>query len=232
MIFGKKNQILPAVMLSALAVSCIRSDKIQENSGTLANFTTDFGSDHPGPVGKFWKISATSPSGRPAGWNILNFDGKNVLTVGDINHHSSDTFNLCWTKEIRFLNGTLTTRLKAVRGVIDQGGGLIWHVADENNYYLARYNPLEKNLRLFIVENGERKTLGNMRTFFAANEWQDLKIRHIGSHIEIFLNGNKVIDSDDGSLKNSSGGVGFWTKADARTMFDFLKVENDLAYVP
>jgi hypothetical protein len=35
--------------------------------------------------------------------------------------------------------------MKAVAGKEDQGGGLVWRAMDSNNYYVARYNPLEDN---------------------------------------------------------------------------------------
>jgi hypothetical protein len=56
-------------------------------------------------------------------------------------------FNLCWTKDIAFEDGEIEVKVRADTGKEDQGGGLIWRARDANNYYVARYNPLENNFR-------------------------------------------------------------------------------------
>lgn len=44
--------------------------------------------------------------------------------------------------------------------MIDQGGGVVWRARDSKNYYIARYNPLENNFRVYKVEAGRRVQLG------------------------------------------------------------------------
>jgi hypothetical protein len=44
-----------------------------------------------------------------------------------------------------------------------------------------------------------------------------------GEQIECFLNGRKYLDAKDDTFKNP-GRIGLWTKADAQTYFDDLRV--------
>lgn len=135
------------------------------------------------------------------------------------NHTFGGTFNLCWTDTISFLSGEIEVRFKAVKGEEDQGGGVIWRVQDADNYYIARFNPLENNFRLYYVRDGARKTLADSRIKLASGEWHTLRIVQHGDRFEGYLNGNKLLEGTD-TLFTKSGGVGLWTKADAVTFFD------------
>ncbi len=70
-------------------------------------------------------------------------------------------FNLCWTSDPAFADGEIRVRFKAISGREDQGGGILWRLRDKNNYYVARFNPLEDNFRLYFVRAGHRKTLAS-----------------------------------------------------------------------
>ena len=115
---------------------------------------------------------------------------------------------------------------KAVKGEKDQGGGLVWRYQDANNYYVARMNPLEDNFRVYKVVGGKRsKEFQSADVKVPAGEWHTLKIKHVGDHIECFLDGKKHLDVKDDSI-DKAGKVGLWTKADAQTYFDNLKVSE------
>lgn len=113
--------------------------------------------------------------GRPAGeWKILETGtanhGKHVLgqLMGKGAEHAY---------KIVLIQGTTATDLDVrvsflpISGKADMGGGLIWQAADDRNYYLARANPVEQNIRIYRVENGIRHLLQNF------NQTIDLK-RH------------------------------------------------------
>jgi hypothetical protein len=55
----------------------------------------------------------------------------------------------------------LSVRLKAIAGKTDPGGGLVWRAKDARNYYLARYNPLDDNFRVYKVVAGKRAQFRN-----------------------------------------------------------------------
>lgn len=176
-----------------------------------------------------WKVEATNQNGPLATWQVIKDatapSGDRVLALTRTNHTSGRNFNLCWTNTVSFLDGEIDVRFKAVSGKEDQGGGVIWRVMDKDNYYIARFNPLEDNFRLYTVHNGHRKTLADASIALSAGEWHSLKIAQNGRHFEGYIDGKKLLDGTD-SLFSKPGGVGVWTKADAVTSFDDFSVRS------
>jgi len=175
-----------------------------------------------------WQVDATRRRGPLATWRVIEktavSSGNHVLALTRINHTSGGTFNLCWTKSISFLNGEIEVRLKAIKGKEDQGGGVMWRVQDNKNYYVARFNPLEDNFRLYTVHNGVRRMLANARVRLPAGKWIAMKIIQKGTRFEAYLNGRKLLTGSN-DLFTKPGGVGLWTKADAVTSFDDFSVK-------
>ena len=87
-----------------------------------------------------------------------------------------------------------------------------------------RYNPLETNLRLYVVKDGNRRMLADAgKLDIKTGEWFTIKVVQQGDLIEGWLNGKKLLEKKDRTIP-SSGGVGFWTKADAASSFKDLRV--------
>ncbi len=149
---------------------------------------------------------------------------RNVLALTDPKGGSRDTFNLAWTDQVRFEDGRLSLRFKAVSGRVDQGGGPIWRAQDRANYYICRANPLEDNVRLYYVKNAARQQLASADVTIAPDTWHTLTIEHAGNHIVCSFNGKTRLDVTDDTF-SEGGGVGLWTKADAATIFDDLQMK-------
>ena len=114
--------------------------------------------------------------------------------------------------------------VRADSGEIDRGGGLIWRAQDERNYYVARYNPLERNLRLYTVRDGVRRMLADAPGLaVGSGEWFALKVVQRGTRIEVALNGRTLIEFADDAF-TAAGGVGVWSKADAVSAFDDFRI--------
>ena len=111
----------------------------------------------------------------------------------------------------------------AIAGVGDMGGGLIWRARDHKNYYIARANPLEQNIRFYRVVNGVRHKLKNFNHMISIKTWQTLRVVARGNRFKIFFNEQPVIDISDETFQ-ASGKIGLWTIADALTYFDDLKL--------
>ncbi len=192
------------------------------------NVTVNFDDVAQGQPPTGWTIDATNPGGKLAECRVepdSNAPSRpNVLTL-KTGHDSSETvFNLCRTRDIAFEDGEIEVKVRANTGKEDQGGGLIWRVRDAKNYYVARYNPLESNFRLYYVKDGERMQIAGARGIaIKASEWFEIRITHYGARIEGYLNGKKYLEAKDETFKEV-GGVGFWTKADAASSFDDLRV--------
>ncbi len=196
---------------------------------TASNASWNFDDVPVGQLPAGWKVAATNRKGPLATWQVIKDttapSGDHVLALTSPNHAFGGTFNICWTDTVSFLDGEIEVRFKAVKGEEDQGGGVIWRVQDKENYYIARFNPLENNFRIYYVRDGARKTLADSRIALPAGKWHTLKIVQHGNHFAGFLDGKKLLeDTDDLFMK--PGGVGLWTKADAVTSFDDFKVES------
>lgn len=183
----------------------------------------------PGKIPPNWKVEATNQRGPLATWQVAEDttapSGKKVLALIRPNHTFGGTFNLCWTDRVRFLNGVILVRFKANSGEEDEGGGVIWRAMDKDNYYIARYNPLEDNFRIYYVKDGARRMLASARLKLLAHVWHTMKIVHNGTTISGYLNGKKLLNVEDNTF-STPGGVGLWTKADAATSFDDFSVER------
>lgn len=187
-----------------------------------------FDHDKPGALPAGWKVGATRGDGVLATWQVVVDEtapsAPNVLALVKTNHDSPDAFNLCWVEQPLIRNGRLEARFKSVAGEEDQGGGIVWHVKDADNYYVCRFNPLEENLRAYVVKDGVRKQLGSTKASAKPGEWHTIGVRFVGDRIECFMNGQVLLQARDATFPGA-GGVGFWTKADAVTRFDDFRIE-------
>jgi len=111
-----------------------------------------------------------------------------------------------------------------IQGQADMGGGLIWRAADDRNYYLARANPLEQNIRVYRVEKGIRHLLENFNQTIDVRQWHTLQVTHQGCHVNIFFDGRQVLDLCEKTFQ--TGMIGLWTKSDAVTYFDDLQFQQ------
>jgi hypothetical protein len=165
--------------------------------------------------------------GRPAGeWKILQTEaaktGAHVLgqLMGKGAEHAY---------KVLLTQGTTATDLDVqvsflpISGKADMGGGLIWRAADDRNYYLARANPLEQNIRLYRVVKGVRHMLNNFDQTIDVRHWHTLRVVNRGCRIEVFYDEKRVIDLCDHTFTH--GQVGLWTKSDAVTYFDDLRFQ-------
>lgn len=126
------------------------------------------------------------------------------------------------------IEGTTATDLDVrvsilpVSGKADMGGGVIWRAADDRNYYLTRANPLEQNIRVYRVVNGVRHLLHNFDQTIVMKQWHSLQIINRGCRIQVFYDEKQVFDICDETF--SAGRIGLWTKSDAVTYFDDLRL--------
>ena len=212
------------LLLAFILVTLLACNTVQAQA---SNASWDFDDVPAGELPAGWKVEATNPKGPMATWQVIKDptapSGGHVLAMTSPNHTFGGTFNICWTDTASFLDGEIEVRFKAVTGEEDQGGGVIWRVQDKENYYIARFNPLENNFRIYYVLDGARKTLADVRIKLPAGKWHTLKIVQRGNRYEGYLNGKKLLEGTD-DLFTRAGGVGLWTKADAVTSFDDFTV--------
>lgn len=179
------------------------------------------------PIGQFpsgFSIQKTGRGTLPT-WEVLADPtaptNPNVLAQGS-KDNSGEHFNLAVVEDSDYQDLELEVKFKAVEGKEDQGGGLIWRYQDQDNYYIARANPLENNFRIYRIVKGRRKQLQSARVKVTRGTWHILRIVAKGDRMECSYDGEKYLEIRDKTF--SGGKIGLWTKADAVTYFDDLRV--------
>jgi hypothetical protein len=114
-------------------------------------------------------------------------------------------------------------RFKAVAGKVDQAGGIAVRLADPDNYYVARANALENNVRFYRVVKGQRQQLGGTNLKVTAGEWHTLGLRAEHNRFTVSYDGQTLFSVTDDTL-TAAGGVALWTKADSITRFDRINI--------
>ncbi|HEV7221801.1 MAG TPA: hypothetical protein VGN42_03815 [Pirellulales bacterium] len=171
----------------------------------------DFEGDKPGEI-------AAGFSEEVGQWRVVETDAGKVLAQQAKN--PDETFNVCLVKDGDAKDLGLQVRFKAVAGELDQGGGVVWRAKDAKNYYVARYNPLEDNFRVYKVVAGKRTQLATA-DIQHGDGWHALRVTMRGEQIRCFYDGKQHLEVRDATFAGS-GKVGLWSKADARTYFDEL----------
>jgi hypothetical protein len=187
----------------------------------------NFDREQPGSLPSEFSIG-TLFDGRPAGeWQVLVTDRAKspphvfaqVMPKG-----AEHAYKVVLIKEVMASDLNLEVSFLPIQGQADMGGGLIWRAADDRNYYLARANPLEQNIRVYRVEKGVRHLLQNFDQTIDVRQWHTLRVTHQGCRVNIFYDDKQVFDLCDKTFHD--GMIGLWTKSDAVTYFDDLRLQH------
>ena len=151
-------------------------------------------------------------------WSVVASDSGKALAQSAKNPNA--VFNITLISDTSAKDMDLSVRMKAVAGETDQGGGLVWRARDAKNYYLARYNPLEDNYRLYKVVDGKRTLIQNVDITHSEG-WHTLRVTMTGDQITCYYDGKKSLEAKDSAFPGA-GRIGLWSKADAQSQFDDL----------
>jgi VCBS repeat-containing protein len=174
-----------------------------------------FESDAAGKIAKGFLAEVGS-------WKVVK-DGQNQVLAQEA-ENEDDVFNVALVDGTNAKDVDVSVRLKAIAGKNDRGGGVVWRAKDKNNYYIARYNPLEDNFRVYKVEKGKRTMFQNAKTP-GDEAWHTLRVTMTGSKISCYLDGKKYLEAEDSTFPEA-GKIGLWSKSDARTYFDDLMLSD------
>lgn len=178
----------------------------------------DFDHDQPGATPK--TLDAASGT-----WSVVEGKdaGRDGLLVMQKRKGVEGQFNVLLSSRMQVQDVDLRVKMRRHAGKIDQGGGLVWRAKDVKNYYVARYNPLEDNYRLYFVQNGRRAMIASADVKVDKAAWHTLRVTMHGARITCYLDGTAQLKVRDRTFRGA-GKVGLWTKADAVTWFDNLEV--------
>jgi hypothetical protein len=211
--------------------ACLLSVACKSNSSESLETTAAEAASAKAAWSVVCNFDTASPGSVPTGFSPRSGDWSVVddatapspsRALAQTSKSAESAFNLLVMDDVKQSDVELAVKLKAVAGDADQGGGLAWRISDAKNYYLARFNPLERNFRLYKVIDGERKQLQTANVPAVAG-WHELHVTMRGDTIKASIDGHGTVTARDTSF-SAAGKVGLWTKADAQTHFDDLKV--------
>ncbi len=213
----------------ACAAWCIAAGAAQAGQQTSATKTWTWGFEgdrvNRAPTG--FSFGRTG-DGRPGRWVVWPHPDApsrpNVLA--QVDGDSVDfRFPMAVADGPRLADVRLSVRCKPMAGVLEQSCGLVFRYQDGQNYYVARANALERNVRLYKVVGGHRRQLGDWRGPVTNETWHLLQVEARGEAVTVSWDGEAVIDLRDRTFQGP-GQVGVWTKADSVVYFDDFRVES------
>lgn len=187
----------------------------------------DFDQTVPGDGPEGFQIAETNSAGKLAHWTVKADDGApsepHVFGISK-SENEGQTYNLAIVTKPELQDLTdfeVSVMVKPGTGKIDQGGGILFRADGPHNYYVARWNPLESNVRLYVVQNSHRTALDKADVDLT-DGWHHLRVAVEGNRFELFMDERSVLTVEDDTF--DKGTVGLWTKTDAATWFDDLTI--------
>ncbi len=185
----------------------------------------DFDGETSGQPPKGFSFEKTG-DGEPGEWKVQEAQdarsGKRVVAQTSTDD-TDNRFPLCIYEPVSAKDVLVSVRFKAISGEVDQAGGVVLRLKDKDNYYIARANVLEDNVRLYKVVDGKRKQFAGVSCEVAPGAWHTLGLEARGAHFRVLFDGALLFEADDSAL-DLAGRAGLWTKADSVTWFDDLEV--------
>ena len=163
--------------------------------------------------------------GEAGKWTIVaDPTAANGQALGQLSNDRTDyRFPLAIYKPYSGKDLELSVRFKAVAGTVDEAGGIVLRLSTPDDYYVARANALEDNVRFYHVIRGRRTELKSASPKVSANEWHTLSLKAEGDRFTITFNGKQLYTVADKAIAQA-GRVALWTKADSVTRFDRIEI--------
>jgi hypothetical protein len=172
-------------------------------------------------------IFGRTGNGGPGEWRVV----KDPTATGQtaIAQTSTDTtgyrFPVAIYQPVSAKDVDVVIRFKPVGGKVDQAGGIAVRLSTPDDYYVARANALEDNVRFYRVVKGRREQIEGVDTKVAGNQWHTLGLRAQGDHFTVSFDGKELFSMRDATF-GAPGKVALWTKADSVTHFDKLAIRQ------
>ncbi len=215
-----------AIALTSVMIS-VPMESVLAHAESASHATLwNFDHEQPGVLPSQFSIG-TLFDGRPAGdWQVLATDRAKSpphVLAQLMAKGAEHAYKVTLVQGVAASDLNLQVSFLPIQGNADMGGGLIWRAADDRNYYLARANPLEQNIRVYRVVKGVRHLLQNFDQTIDVKQWHTLRVTHQGCRMSIFYDDKQVFDLCDKTFH--AGTIGLWTKSDAVTYFDDLQLQ-------
>ena len=195
------------------------------SSGAPSSLSWNFDVNAPNTLPPDFEVG-TLFDGRAAGeWRVVQTEKANSAphVLGQLQGKGAEhAYKVVLVKGTDSSDLDLSVSFLAVEGKADMGGGLIWRATDDRNYYLVRANPLEQNLRIYRVVKGVRHMLHNYDTIIDVRKWHTVRVVTRGCNMQVVFDEKQAQELCDKTFWE--GRIGLWTKSDAVTYFDDLRL--------
>ena len=172
------------------------------------------------------RFGRTGP-GRPGRWVVQDAtdapSGSKVLAQLDTDD-TSGRFALAIADAPVAANVRVSVKCKAILRQGRPGVRPRLAIPRRNNYYVARANELEGNVRIYLVKDGKRQQIGSASEAITPAVWHELCVDAAGDRYRVTWNGKQVLDVREATFSRA-GKAGVWTKADSVTQFDDLIID-------
>lgn len=213
--------VRPGPALIALALAALGAGLTTAAPPPARRWT--FEDAEPGAPPEGFDLVTTSRA--PAGRWVIEGDAEGKVLAQVDEDRTDRRFAMAVARDATYTDLRLSVRGKPISGQIDQAVGLVWRWQGPDDYYVARTNVLERNVRLYRVVNGNRiKFAGVENVELETGAWHTLQVEHVGARIRVSLDGRELFQAEDRTF-TGAGRVGVWIKADSVTRFDDLTAE-------
>jgi hypothetical protein len=163
--------------------------------------------------------------GTPGQWIVVSEPtAAHGVAIAEVSQDRTDyRFPLAIYQPVSARNVDVVVRFKPIGGSIDQAGGIAVRLAGPDDYYIARANALEDNVRFYRVVKGRREQLHSAKLKVASHQWHTLGLRAEGDRFTVSFDGRPLFTAEDKTFANP-GKVALWTKADSVTDFDAISI--------
>jgi hypothetical protein len=167
---------------------------------------------------------AVTGSGAPGEWSLVRDDATQALAQTGTDS-AEERFPLAIYRPFSGRNVYVSIRFMPVAGNVDRAGGVIVRLTSAGDYYLARANALENNVRFYRVVGGKRQMIAGVDANVASGAWHTLGIAARDDRFIILFNGRELFGATDPKVPGP-GRVGLWTKADSVTWFESIRIKS------
>jgi hypothetical protein len=171
-----------------------------------------------------WTITDDTKVQGPSNWSVMENgvvrQASNIAGGSSGNEAFDNPGTYMTAGNPGWKNYEFTSRFKTT----DTGPiGVMFRYTDGNNYYRFSVDNKRGVQRLVKKVNGKYTKLAEIKTMTTIDQWHDVKVRVIGSNIQISLDGKVIMTKEDPSLP--SGMIGLYAWGNKAAFFDDVKVK-------
>ncbi len=168
---------------------------------------------------------AQTGQGYPGQWSVTDdATAASRRTIEQVSTARVDyRFPLAIYDAVEAVNVDVRVDFRVVGGWIDQAAGIAVRLRNADNYYVARANALEDNVRFYRVVRGRREQLAGANLKVTGDVWHRLGLRAQANRFTVTYDDKVLFVAIDDTF-DTAGKVALWTKADSITRFDRIEI--------